>query len=292
MTKARLALSAGLGSGFSLLFLLAISQEARKSSGQWVRDASVIVIVASGIGFYFEPLFERMKFRIRLSAPEDDQGSVKGRTRLLQAGAFILVGLIGITHAMLHTVVEDNGPEYAVALLVPAIVLPGAITYVWLRQVQLGRRAALPGAGVGAIAGGGVVLLLFAMFGARLGDGELARLDATQIETFTLLNAFSFAVSGFFGGLALDRRWAGGGLRGVAIVLLLALPCLWAIEMPFNPLRDHRSSADIAFRALHDSVRILGWIGGLLCLGGAFDAALKPRLDSGINGPNTPRPPV
>lgn len=265
MSPVRLALSASLGSAFCLLIFLALEDYVLKPD--LVRKVVVLTIVSIGVVAFVEPVLEQLRSAVGLSEHEHSlAGSTKRRVWI---AGFFIIAFASLSHAALYD--EAQNISGTIWFLIPAILIPAATTYAWIRQVQRGRAAAWVGGGVGAITGSAFLLLLL----TSLAAAKATPLSEAQIELLSLINACLWGAIGLAGGLALDRGWGGSASQGIAIALLGVTIIVWIVIIAIDvwivgiPIEFNLIAGDI-FRAL-------GWAGGIWILGPAADAVLRPR---------------
>jgi hypothetical protein len=242
----RTVVSAGLSAGFGVMLFFACVELCEKGLAEMFMELAGISIVAVGVVIFLEPLAERFRQRIDAHGGSAHVHVERKQRWYLRFAAFGILAGVSVSHALLHKAVAEDVPR-AIKSLGTSFVVPAVITCGWI----FGRRAAKSHAAVyGAIAGavaGALWWLALLLLWFRTGAGW------TNVYTLSIfLSGAQWGVVGFFGGLALDRRWGVTPARAVAPALVVAL-------VATGMLGDAQIVLIFA-----DLARGLGWAGGLL----------------------------
>jgi len=279
LSAVRLALSAGLGSGFSLLVLLAVKNFLVELSHGQVSELFSILVVSVGVVAFIEPVLERFAVAAGVS---HHHAAPLPAGRIARLVGFALIAGASVSHGALHDMVSKNLIG-AIAFLTPAVITPAATTYAWARQSARGRAAAWQGGAIGAIFGGGFMLASLTILLAV----KAVSLSTSELELLTLANAVQWGAAGLAGGLVLDRKWGATPVRGIAIALLVSVAIGWVIVIV---LAGFSGVSDLDL-IVQDVARVLGWVAGIMVFGPTVDAMLRPPVHPSAPPPMPPTAP-
>lgn len=261
----RIAAHAGLGSAFGFLLWLSAAEFCSKSSGEIVDETVAIVIVALGVVVFVEPWIERLKGLFGLA---EEAHVHRGNRLLLLFGALLAILVASFSHGLLATLIERN-PWGAFGVVLGALVLPGGITYAWMRGAcQRPPRATLSGLVIGGALGicygFAAVFLVIDRSKVPLNDAEMQ-----LIAAFSLWPLF-----GLVGGMAVDRRWWRRPSRSVPLAVVGVAA---AVELAAG------LGGSWTLAALDDLAKVCGWMLGFMLHGDAVDRNLGVDLSVGAS---------
>ena len=269
----RLALSAGLGSGFSLLIYMALDHFLHLPIQSQLSEIVAVIIVSIGVVAFLEPLFEAIRSGFGLSSNHHSDAQ-RPSSRQLKIVAILVIAGASLSHALLHVQVNTN-PIGTIFMLMPATLFPAITTYVWIRQL---RKSPWSAPWAGAVVAGGLggifLLLIWIMMGGRLGfaGGPVMSLSFREVAPIALINACQWGIFGLAGGLALWRGWAASPARGVALAFLTATALFWILLIAIGG-----PSSGVFGWITMDVFRALGWAAGILVFGSAANRVLRPN---------------
>lgn len=272
-----MALTAGLGAGFGYLLVRALDEFfSNKSTAEKLQDGFGILLLSFALARFIEPLVEKLRAMAGVEAVH--ASTHEKRPWLIRSAVVLTLIFSNFFHDLLHTQIErfrDNWQALVVGLLVS-----GGITYFWISGIrQEPRRAAR----FGALSGAAIALLAAFILGIALDTSEPAttvnpasaalsevgvphpaRLPAVPFGDIKSAGTLTWpwALMGLVGGLVIDRRWGGQGVRsvalgilGAALVFAVAL-LLWAHTGSYHKEEIMKVVADVG--------AVGGWCLGLL----------------------------
>jgi hypothetical protein len=228
----RLSLYAGLSSLFATLLYQASESFLALPAPEKMQKLETIAIVSIGIQIVIEPLFSRLTF-----SPHEGTLSKRGGGILARFLSLVVIVLVqssdGLLHEYLSHTISPHG-LFGIASLVASLIGPSIITFSWL----LGQRKERPprARSYGLYSAMFISTLYVTVAGLLLANYSLKKtppppgmegMQFVEIETLIVLFALwpvltIYWASGFFGGLAVDRRWCRHAWQGIAIGLSVA----------------------------------------------------------------------
>jgi WD40 repeat protein len=297
--KLIIALWGGAGAGAGLVVWYAIASMTHWGATQWVGFGVAVVF-----GIFFSKL-EHLVHKMLHDEPPHDAPRPDPKRKRKRAVAGAIVGLLlGLTFAVLHEMIHGVLYKQMASffwLLGVGMLTSGVVTFFWVRGAQEGSsRAAIYGALSGAIVGFGILMLAILVLRGDLtvvpGMPSRAELEVQAMElqvvhpreilafaggvlasTVTVmgLNAFTWGLSGYAGGLVVDRKWA-KKRPSLKMMLLIIVGVLGAGMISW--LFSNVPFSDVFLHLLMDVFRTGGWLLALLLCPGAdtlFLAAKK-----------------
>ncbi|MDB5040076.1 MAG: hypothetical protein JWN27_802 [Candidatus Eremiobacteraeota bacterium] len=260
-----LAFSAGLGAAFGLFSWLSIERFFRLQAAEQVDQLLAIVLVGLGIVKFIEPLIDRL--RVRLIGEGDRQELRARQARRVRLVAFLVVVVASLSHGFLSSLI-DSDPSGALGVVLAAILIAGGTTYAWCRGAyHQPRTAAMQGAITGFFVSAAMFWVNFVAFHGNI--PPFGPMSVTGGEAFMLEYAAPWAVIGFTGGYAIDRRWSHKGLLFAILGPLLAFD---VILLPFGKITP--------ILMMNDLARLAGWSAGLLIQQDVFGMLLSQEPPS------------
>lgn len=223
----RLSTSAGLSSCFIFLLYEAIAAFAKLDLADQFGQLAVIALTSLGMLAVIEPLLERMRIADRRDADREHKGF------LIRASAFAIIAIASLFHGLLHNVLKKqlSLEGWAVVWEMATSVLgPGVITFAWMRGLRGDPpRAKRYGLGAGLAVGCLLIcvsilqifLLLPSVPGSQTPWAKMI-VVISLAERFLWPILTTFAISGYLGGLSIERDWFGRAWEGIAISLCIA----------------------------------------------------------------------
>lgn len=249
-----IAVYAGICSAFGFLMWRSVVEFLSKGPGEIFDVVLAIVIVALGVVMFIEPWIERLKRVFGLPKGHADSG--RGNRLMLMIGGLLVVALASVSHGLLASLVEHDSSG-AFGIVVAAILLPGGVTYAWLRGGRLRpRRATLSG-----LAAGGAIGICFGFLAVFLSIDRTA-VSLNQAEIWLMESVVTWPLFGLLGGVAIDKGWGRSPAYTVPIVVLGAALVLTTISDGWN------------MAGFDDLSKICGWMIGLVLQRSAIDRCL------------------
>ncbi len=225
----RLVLAAGLYSAFFVLLWEALKDFVALGPHEQFRELVVITATSIGMLLVIEPILERIgPVRLRESSRQ------RKDSILVSLGVFLTVAAASLFHGLLHEHINQSislDGMIVVGRWASSLFAPCVITASWLYAVRQERSQArwyglIAGAIVGLVAIGLTLAEIYFLYPSS-GLGEMsARRAATAmliLTTFILWIAVAiWTVTGYLGGLAIDRQWCSRAWRGIAFGLMIA----------------------------------------------------------------------
>lgn len=245
---------AGICSAFGFLLWQSIVMYFSMPGAEIFDLTLAMAIVALCVVLFIEPLTEPLK---RLLGYPEGNVDPRGNRLMLLAGGLLIVLIASVSHGLLSSLIERDSSG-AFGIIAGATVLPGGITYAWLRGGRRRpRRAALSGLAAGGALGicfGFATIFVFV-------DHHAVSLNNAEIELMKYF--FPWPLFGLVGGIAIDKGWGRSRSHSVAIAVVGSAVALVMIQ-------------DDAWTmgALGDLAKIFGWMTGLLIQRTAVDRCL------------------
>lgn len=276
------ALFAGLGVGFSYLIFDGLQQMIQEKSEFKFSFVCLLLLVATIV--FLDRTIERVGIAYGLRPMEFPEG----RKTIRWIIVVVTLGVL-ILHKSLDAAIEKD-PARALGVLLAASVLAGSITAAWIKGAQkqpprAARRGALVGGLIAAPFGIVIAVVLHA-------GGQISGVDATPSpdlvakgEQAVRIYAGVFAVlvgaivtgmwalMGYVGGKAIDKRWHRCGSRGVLYSLTI-LSCVTGV-LPFLWGLIHGQPDGETLRPVAMS---LGWGMGLVLHGEVCDCLMHSEV--------------
>lgn len=223
----RLSMSAGLSSCFIFLLYEAIAAFAKLDPRDQLGQLAVIALSSLGMLAVIEPLLERMRIADRKDSAQKHKGL------LIRASAFAIIAIASLFHGLLHNILKKHLSLEGWAVvweMATAVLGPGVITFAWMRGVR-GDRPKAKSYGVAAGIAVGFVLIclsilqVYVLLPAVPGSQKpwasiIAVISLAELYLWPILT--TFAISGYLGGLSIERNWFGKAWEGIAISLCIA----------------------------------------------------------------------
>jgi hypothetical protein len=246
---------AGLGATTGFLFFLAAANFLSDIFDQIVALCISTLVIA----LFVEPLIERAASPLHPGEARHRNAPATWTRRIV---TFAVLAITGLSHHLVDEIVTQS-PWAAIGLMFSALLLPGGITYFWILGARRRpSRAAGYGLMGGIIIGGLFFFLVFVFTNGRMlaadpsGQVTLAEMPFSSAEMAVVFNAMPWILCGFFGGLAVDRKWGKRPAVGVPITLIALIVILEVVAKIFAP--------DVLFRAMGlDVMRVAGWAAGI-----------------------------
>ncbi|MHB8383191.1 MAG: hypothetical protein ACYDC3_12745 [Candidatus Binataceae bacterium] len=223
----RLSISAGLSSCFIFLLYEAIAAFAKLDSRDQLGQLAVIALSSLGMLAVIEPLLERMRIADRKDSAKEHKGL------LIRASAFAIIAVASLFHGLLHNILKKHLSLEGWAVvweMATAVLGPGAITFAWMRGVRADPpRAKRYGLAAGFAAGFVLICVsivqIYVLLPAAPGSQKpwaniIAVISLAELYLWPILT--TFAISGYLGGLAVERDWFGKAWEGIALSLCVA----------------------------------------------------------------------
>jgi hypothetical protein len=256
-----LSMSAGIGAAFSFVLVQAVRHFSAEQSMEKLHDLSAILLVSIGVLVFLEPLFE--KLREILGASEHHPALQSHKPWRLRLGVFAILVLTSAFHGLLHSEIEGAikaDLPGVLTTLFAALLVAGGVTYFWIGAAHCHpSHAAISGLVSGTLLG---FIVAFAVFVALAPANTYAesssqktipekvahyampwapsritqdvangKLDGNSSLAQLGLIALPWALFGFAGGFAIDKRWGNGKAERVVFSMVgAALVCgvaLW-----------------------------------------------------------------
>jgi hypothetical protein len=257
-----LSMSAGVGAAFSFVLVQAVRHFSAEQSTEKLHDLAAIFLVSIGVLVFLEPLFE--KLREILGVSEHHPALQSHKPWLLRLGVFVILALTSAFHGLLHSEIEGaikGDLPGVLTMLFAALLVAGGVTYFWIGASHCHpSHAARSGLVSGTVLG---FIVAFAMFVALTPaniyaesssektipekvahyampwapsritqDFANGNLNGNSSLTQLGVMALPWALFGFAGGFAIDKRWGNGRAERVVFSMIgAALLCgvaLWA----------------------------------------------------------------
>jgi hypothetical protein len=255
-----LSISAGIGAAFSFVLVQAVRHFSAEKSTEQLHDLAAIFLVSIGVLVFLEPVFE--KLRVVLGVSEDHPALQSNKPWMLRLGVFVILALTSAFHGLLHSEIEGAIKEDltgVLTMLFAALLVTGGVTYFWIGASHCHpSHAARSGLVSGTVLG---FIVAFAVFVALAPPDTYAessaektmpekvahyampwapsritqdvangKLDGNSSLTQIGVMALPWALFGFAGGFAIDKRWGNGkaervvfSMFGAALLCGLAL---------------------------------------------------------------------
>lgn len=249
------SISAGLGGAFGLVLWQSIVNFWHHSMEEKIDEGMAIAVVALAVVKFLEPITER--FRVALHISSHHHSEPLTEAWFIRLVAFLILVSASLAHGLLHSLIEKN-PSGAVGIVVAGLLIPGGITYCWLR----GATQTPPHAkGLGLISGilisASFFWVLYVFLGGRLPvGGTMEQVPVEKGELFILIVSIPWAIMGFAGGLAIDKSWGKRPSRGVLLSILVPILLVDLYYLLTNELSG--------IQVMNDLSRVIGWGVGLM----------------------------
>jgi hypothetical protein len=266
----RIAAYAGVCSAFGFLLWRAIVEYVHKQPAEIFDVTLAIVIVAAGVVLFIEPWIDRMKRLFGL--PASHAGIQGGNRLLLLVGGAMVIVVASFSHGLLASLIEHN-PSGAFGIIIAALLLPGGVTYAWMRGGRhRPRRATLSGlvggAALGVCFGFAAVFVLVDRSAVSLNEAEIA-----LIASF-----FPWPLFGLVGGIVIDKGWGRSPSHSVPLAVMGVALALAAI------------GSEWTVAVFDDLAKVFGWMTGLVLQRSAIESCLGSGTTGGPKGaPSTPQ---
>lgn len=206
----QLALSAGLGAGFGDLLFNSLSH-----TRDWFDAAVVSSVVLLATVQFIEPLASWLR---RIIGARVDEHAPPIST--VTAFSLALTGFLAV---LLHHAVwgiVHRSPLGAMITLAVAVISVGLVTTAWTigAHRKTSHAAAFGGTTAAIVETALVWCFLVSALGMPGGEAIAPALGA----------GLAFGLTGFMGGLAIDRRWFGGAIGAALTVIATSLACTLA----------------------------------------------------------------
>jgi hypothetical protein len=250
--------SAGLGGAFCLVLWWSALNFWSLDKWDKIDEGIAIVIVALAVIKFIEPITRRL----RQAFDVDPHCEPLIKKRSVQVITFLILAGTSVAHGLIHRLVHENSWG-AVGIVLVGLLLPGGITYCWL----LGARQTRPRAKVSGSAGGLILstIMLWAFYALMGGSFPIALPDGTtaldkvpvaDAAIKFLINSIPWAITGFAGGLVIDKGW---GKRPSFTILLSILCVSLLVDLSF--LLTHKAGI---IQSMDDLLITIGWGAGLM----------------------------
>jgi hypothetical protein len=289
-----LALYTGLTSLFAMLLYRAIEDFLALPAREQLRDAETIALVTIGILFVIEPLLSR----IRISYPGEPPHAKGGQGFLVHILAFVVIVLVGFCDGLLHQYIGHTiSPRgwAGIEELASSLIGPTVITLAWLHggaSGQARKYGFVAGILVGILFVGAGILELRSLV-ASPEDAQSDSLKIALTDGLILLWPMltSYALSGYFGGLAADRGWGRHAWQRIAVGLAMAA----AIEVVLEIFIFHFLFGTAALRTIRwwsfaslmvpEEIGNVGWALGVILWPNrdAFFQSDRPKRPAGFS---------
>ncbi len=226
-----LAMSAGVGAAFSFVLFEAFQHFRAEKPAEKIHELAAIFLVSIGVVIFLEPVFERL--RIVLGVEEHHHSLQRHRPLMLRIGLVIILAVTSVLHGLLHSEIDwtmHNNPARMFAVLLAAMMVSGGITYFWIAAShQHPPHAARSGLLSGTILS---LLVAFGFFyyasvwtshGSQQTGDLLEKIISSTIPWLPeriangssdnsgllrmALITLPWALFGYVGGRAIDKRW-------------------------------------------------------------------------------------
>ena len=256
-----LSMSAGVGAAFSFVLVQAVRHFSAEQSIEKLHDLAAIFLVSVGVLVFLEPLFERL--RTVLGVSEHHPALQSHKPWLLRLGVFVILVLTSTFHGLLHSEIEGaikTDLSGMLTMLFAALLVSGGVTYFWIgashgHPPHAARSGLVSGTVLGFLVAFAALAAVspansyekspqdtlpqqvvhYAMPWAPSGvTRELAtgKLDGDSSLMQLVVMALPWAVFGFAGGFAIDKRWRNGRAESVVLSMfgaaLLCGTALWS----------------------------------------------------------------
>ncbi len=254
-----LSMSAGIGAAFSFVLVQSVRHFSAEQSTEKLHDLAAIFLVSVGVLVFLEPLFERL--REVLGVSEHHSALQSHKSWLLRLGVFVILVLTSTFHGLLHSEIEGAIKEdlsVMLTMLFAALLVSGGVTYFWIgashgHPTHAARSGLVSGTVLGFLVAFAALVAVspansyaeasqtlpqkvfhYAMPWAPSGITEklaTGRVDGNSSLLQLCVMALPWAVFGFAGGFAIDKRWGNGRAERVVLSMFgAALFCgvaLW-----------------------------------------------------------------
>jgi hypothetical protein len=244
-----LSMSAGIGAAFSFVLVQAVRHFSAEQSTEKLHDLAAIFLVSIGVLLFLEPLFE--KVREVMGVSEHHPALQSHKPWILRLGVFIILVLTSAFHGLLHSEIEGaikGDLPGVLTTLFAALLVTGGVTYFWIgashcHPSHAARSGLVSGTVLGFIVAFAVLVALappdtyaesssektipqnvahYAMPWAPsriTQDLATGNLDGNSSLTQLGVMALPWALFGFAGGFAIDKRWGNGRAERVVLTM-------------------------------------------------------------------------
>jgi hypothetical protein len=268
----RAMFSAGIGAATGYLLARAIA-ESIQNRNEVIGELIVIAVVSILVIFFIEPVLEWVKAGAGLPT----EHAIPGLSLRLKIIAVSIPIIAFLLHGLLHHVINhhgDDGPWWAAAMVLRALILAGGITIGWIygcrRQPSCASRL---GAVNVVLLWCGFLLLLWLMSLKKTPNGLTAfvshifsyltssepGIPLSKGEIKIILGVLPWLVAAITGGLMIERRWLARPCVGIVVGIFVAVLAMDALSF----LVEVVSLADLR----DDLGMVAGWGLALLVMG-------------------------